>query len=327
MTERLLYVSDDKASAAMFDALAGTNIGAEMRYVLVNDTTYGGGGGYFAVYAAGNGAAREVALHEVGHSFARLADEYGGFPETYSGSEPGEINVTTDPTGEKWAEWLGYIDPVLGLVGAYEGGRYYDFGIFRPTLDSKMRVLGQPFDPIAREAFVLGFYALVDPLDWYDDNVGTRHDVQSLSVDVIDPAVIRVDWTVNGQTFVDAGETFSFAAYGLGSGEYTVTARAYDPTDWVRGDRRGLEQTVTWTVVNPGRNVAPVITSNGGDDTALLAVPENSSFVTHRDGCRSRWNDADLFARRRGRSGPVHGRPGHWGAELQRGPGFRDPGR
>ena len=280
VTDRLLYVSDVKASAAMFDALDGTNVGAEMRYVLVNDTTYGGGGGYFAVYAAGNSSAREVALHEVGHSFARLADEYGGIQETYSGSEPGEINVTTNPAGEKWAEWLGYDDPVLGLVGAYEGGRYYDFGIFRPTLDSKMRILEQPFDAIAREAFVLGFYALVDPLDSYDDNVGTRHDVQSLSVDVIDPAVIRVDWTVNGQTFVDAGETFSFAAYGLGSGEYSVTARAYDPTDWVRGDRSELEQTVTWTVVNPGRNVAPVITSDGGDDTARVTVAENSRSVT-----------------------------------------------
>ena len=143
-----------------------------------------------------------------------------------------------------------------------------------------MRILEQPFDAIAREAFVLGFYGLVDPVNSYDDNVGTRYDVQSLSVDVIDPAVIHVDWTVNGQTFVDAGETFSFGAYGLGSGDYTVTARAYDPTDWVRGDRSELEQTVTWTVVNSGQNVAPVITSNGGDDTARIAVPENSSFVT-----------------------------------------------
>ena len=280
VTARLLYVNDAKALAAIDDALHGTNFGAEMPYVLVNDTTYGGGGGVLAVYAAGDRSAREVALHEVGHSFARLADEYGGIPEVYSGLEPGESNVTTDPAGGKWAEWLGYDDPELGPVGAYEGGKYYDFGIFRPTMDSKMRILGEPFDPIAREAFVLAFYALVDPLDSHDDDFGIRYDVQSLSVDVIDPAVIRVDWTVNSQTFVDAGETFSFGAYGLGSGEYTVTARAYDPTDWVRGDRSELEQTVTWTVVNSGQNVAPVITSNGGDDTARVAVPENSSFVT-----------------------------------------------
>jgi Ca2+-binding RTX toxin-like protein len=280
ITQRLLYVNETKATTAMDAALSGTGITAEMRYVLVNDTQYGGGGGYFAVYAAGNGIARDIALHEVGHSFAGLADEYGGIPEVYLGTEPAEINVTTNPAGEKWAEWLGYVDPVLGPVGAYEGGRYYDFEIYRPTLDSKMRILGQPFDPIACEEFILDFYALVDPLDGYEENAGTRYDVQSLSVDTIDPAVINVDWTVNGQTFVDVGETFSFAAYGFGSGEYTVTARAYDPTDWVRGDRSELEQTVTWTVVNLDQNTAPVITSNGGNDAASLAVPENSSFVT-----------------------------------------------
>ena len=229
VTQRLLYVNDAKATTAMNDALNGTGIGAEMRYVLVNDTQYGGGGGFFGVYAAGNSSARDVALHEIGHSFAGLADEYGGNIGTYTGSEPSAINVTKNSTGAKWSEWLGYNDPVLGVVSAYEGGFYYDHGIYRPTDNSKMRSLERPFDPIAREEFIHKFYQLVDPLDTYDNNVGTKVNVQSLSVDVIDPAVIRVDWTVNGQVFVNTGETFSFADHGLGDGSYTITARAYDP--------------------------------------------------------------------------------------------------
>jgi hypothetical protein len=112
----------------------GTGIAAEMRYVLVNDSKYGGGGGSFGVYSAGNGDAREIALHEIGHSFAGLADEYGGNVGTYTGTEPGPINVTKNSSGAKWAEWLGYTDPVLGTVGAYEGGFYYDHGVYRPTV-------------------------------------------------------------------------------------------------------------------------------------------------------------------------------------------------
>jgi Ca2+-binding RTX toxin-like protein len=283
VTEQLLYVSDTKAQAAMNSALAGTNIGAEMRYVLVNDSKYGGGGGYFSVFAAGNSSAQELGLHEIGHSFAGLADEYGGNAGTYPGSEPSQINVTTDSSGVKWAEWLGYNDPLLGVVGAYEGGLYYDHGIYRPTDDSKMRSLDRPFDPIAREEFVHKFYEFVDPLDGYDDNAGTKFNVQTLSVDVIDPAVISVDWTVDGQTFVNAGETFSLADHGFDDGSYDVTARAYDPTDWVRGDRSDLEQTVTWTVVNQdedgvvkegdeGNNVLrgtsrdDILHGHGGDD-------------------------------------------------------------
>ena len=82
-TQRLLYVSDAATSTAIAGALAGSGISPDMTFVTVNDTQYGGGGGLYAVYAGGNANAREVAVHEVGHSFAGLADEYGGDPTRY----------------------------------------------------------------------------------------------------------------------------------------------------------------------------------------------------------------------------------------------------
>lgn len=278
VSDRLLYVSDTKAQAAMNSALAGTNIGAEMRYVLVNDIKYGGGGGYFSVFAAGNSSAQEIGLHEMGHSFAGLADEYGG-NGTYSGPEPSQINVTTDSSGAKWAEWLGYNDPVLGVVGAYEGGLQYDYEIYRPTDDSKMRSLDRPFDPIAREEFVHKIYQFVDPIDGHDDNVGTKFNVQTLSVDVIDSALINVDWTVNGQTFFNFGETFSFADHGFGTGSYSVTARAYDPTDWVRGDRSDLEEIVSWVVVNPDG-----VVKDGDEGNNVLTGTRRDDILHGHDG-------------------------------------------
>ena len=56
------------------------------------------------------------------HPFAGLADEYGGDPTRYTGPEPFQANITTDPTGAKWAAWLGYDQPGIGVIGAYEGG-------------------------------------------------------------------------------------------------------------------------------------------------------------------------------------------------------------
>ena len=41
-----------------------------------------------------------------------------------------------------------------------------------------------------------------------------------------------------------------------------------------------MNRRLTWTVVIHEENAAPFITSNGGNDAACLAVPENSSFVT-----------------------------------------------
>jgi hypothetical protein len=257
-TDRLLYINDSTTRAVMDSALSGTGITADMRFVTVNETKYGGGGGYFATYAGGNTEALEVALHEVGHSFVGLADEYGGFTSRYTGAEPTEVNITKDPTGAKWSRWLGYeqagisqyLRPdVVGRIGAYEGGGYYEQGIYRPSELSKMRVLNQPFDAISREAFVLEFYKYVDPLDSYAYQGQTAvTDIPLLSVSPIDNEIIKVDWFVNGVLKKSNATQTTMSELGLGVGTFNISARAYDTTDWVRLDRSSLEQTVSWNV-------------------------------------------------------------------------------
>ena len=153
VTQRLLYISDSKANAALSSGLGGA-FTADMKLVAVNATQYGGGGGAYAVYAGGNVSATEVALHELGHSFAGLADEYGGNTAIYTGGEPTDPNITKNSTGAKWSRWIGYNQPGIGTIGAYEGGGYYDHGLYRPSLNSKMRVLAHRSTPsAARKSF------------------------------------------------------------------------------------------------------------------------------------------------------------------------------
>jgi IgA Peptidase M64 len=249
-TERLLSVNPDKANAAIGAGVAGTGLQVDIRMVTVNDTRYGGGGGGFAVYAGGNPQAPEIALHELGHSFAGLGDQYGGMPGPYAGPEPSQPDITKSPVGEKWSQWLGYNQPGIGVIGAYEGAGYYDSGLYRPSLNSKMRTLGNPFDAIGRESIILSIYKQVDPLDLWLANSAALTDPASLWVDTVDPAVIDVEWLVNGQAVPGAqGESFRPRDYGFEPGSYSVTAHAFDPTDWVRGNRESLEQSVSWNVV------------------------------------------------------------------------------
>ena len=78
--------------------------------ILVNNETYGGGGifGQFSTAAAGSDWANYLFIHEFGHHFAALADEYYTSPVAYrSGEErpePWEPNVTAlqDPAKLKW---------------------------------------------------------------------------------------------------------------------------------------------------------------------------------------------------------------------------------
>ena len=251
VTERLLYVNGSAAKAALSAALTGTDIDAEMVFIPVNTSKYGGGGGQYAVYAGSNGAALEIAVHEVGHSFADLADEYGGTAGRYPYGEPAAMNITTDASGAKWSQWLGYTDSNTGTVGAYEGGHYYDSGVYRPSNNSKMQILNRAFDPVAREQFILKFYDLVDPLDSYTlmgDSLSAT-DLNQLAVTPVSDSLITVEWSIDHKIVQADGNRLNLQHQSLSVGTHTITARAYDGTDWVRvSDRSALEETVTWDI-------------------------------------------------------------------------------
>jgi hypothetical protein len=80
--------------------------------IVANGRTYGGGGiyGLYSTVASDNAFAPYVFVHEFGHHFAALADEYYTSPVAYLASttreEPWEPNVTAllDPATLKWKD-------------------------------------------------------------------------------------------------------------------------------------------------------------------------------------------------------------------------------
>jgi hypothetical protein len=258
--DRLLGINDALAEPVVASFQAGTGIEPDIRIVTVNSTQYGGSGGRYSVFAGGNNDAREIALHELSHSFSATADEYVSFHEPYAGPEPDAVNATINPTGAKWSLWHDFRDPRGASldIGAFQGGNYYASGVYRPSFDSKMNNLGVPFNAVVREQTILDIYAKVDPLDaWLSDDATV--DAGQLWVDVVDPNVIAVDWFVNNQKVAtNYGESFDLADFVTSAGTYVVQANAYDRIlnhvgdgtllDLVRIGLDALQQSVAWTV-------------------------------------------------------------------------------
>ena len=79
--------------------------------IVVNGRKYGGGGihNLYATVAADNAFTPYVFVHEFGHHFAGLADEYYTSDVAYEAGarvEPWERNATADPRASKWADLI-----------------------------------------------------------------------------------------------------------------------------------------------------------------------------------------------------------------------------
>lgn len=171
---RLLVFKDEDALRAIVLAAGPPDI----VFVMVNTETYGGAGTVLSMpersralpaptFSAQDTRSFLIALHELGHSFGGLADEYAdeALHETFAlptdGGDLDEANVTLargldrdkrDELGQriKWKHFL-------ALPGAdkhdwlFEGGYYREKGVVRPWRNCKMRENEAAFCPVCDE--------------------------------------------------------------------------------------------------------------------------------------------------------------------------------
>ena len=165
----------------MHDLLAG--IPYEHLIILANTDNYGGGGIFnsYTLTAAHHPTEPQVVVHEFGHSFGGLADEYY-YDDQYenyynSETEPWERNITTRVDfGSKWENMIEPGTPVptpspfakpgdvktkedstavsqMPAVGLYEGAGYMSKGVWRGSFNCRMHTNKYPeFCPVCRQA-------------------------------------------------------------------------------------------------------------------------------------------------------------------------------
>ncbi len=247
----------------VFDAVGYAPVAADIIFVVVNDPDYGGSGGSFSVFST-HAAGSELALHEIGHSFGGLADEYFSPMLVYNGMEPSAPNVTiqTDWANVKWNHW---IDPFTsvptfqmtdGVPGLYEGAQYYEFDIYRPTPDSKMRTLGKPFESVNAEQLVLRTYDRVSPIDQMAPLPGVvtipPGQEGTFTVEPMQPTHknMLVEWYLDD---ISVGENpvLTLQSAGLNGGINQLRVEVTDASPLVRHDPANLlMDSVSWVVTD-----------------------------------------------------------------------------
>ncbi len=143
-SERYVLTLDNRA----FRDLA-QNAPYEFVEILVNNATYGGGGifGQFSTAASDSEWANYLFVHEFGHHFAALADEYYTSPVAYqSGAErpePWEPNITAlhDATQLKWKE---KVQPGTALPTPWPKEKFEAFQRDYQQQRAKLRAANRP---------------------------------------------------------------------------------------------------------------------------------------------------------------------------------------
>ncbi len=188
-TERYLMTQDIHR---LYDLLSGVPF--EHIIVLVNSPTYGGGGIYnqLTVSTTDHPTFNQVLVHEFGHAYAGLGDEYfydDQFETMYpADTEPWEPNLTTlVDFNSKWADMVPKGTPVptpprkdvphfrnirteqerqqlnaaTQRVGVFEGGGYQSKGVYRPAQECRMKINEvEDFCPVCARAIrrITDFY-------------------------------------------------------------------------------------------------------------------------------------------------------------------------
>lgn len=130
--ERLLVAwRSNRVSSVLFTNTPFFDIGV----IVVNDSKYGGSGGVFAVFST-HASATEIMIHELGHSFGYLSDEYWAGPQ-YARESP-NMTQNTNPETIRWRDFLN-----RGGIGIYPHAESPTW--HRPHQNCKMRFLGRSF--------------------------------------------------------------------------------------------------------------------------------------------------------------------------------------
>jgi len=203
----------------------------------------------------------EIFLHEFGHAFADLSDEY--WAGTQYAEEKANMTQVTNLTRLKWKNWYG--DAGVGLYPHEESPTWY-----RPHQGCKMRYLGTeyPFCAVCTQAFVEKTHSMVSPLLAHyptSSDIVTENS-QKFTLDLLMPVpnTLKVKWTLNNLAIGSNSSEMTINGTNLKTGTNVLNVTVEDTTALLRVDNHHTIHlsTVSWNIVKGSTGIDnPIVSS------------------------------------------------------------------
>jgi hypothetical protein len=226
--------------------------------IIVNTPYYGGSAGTFPVCSVNNSSS-EIMIHELGHAFAGLADEYGG--SLCDGIEKPNCTQQTDTSQLKWKAWISSNEPIptenntlCNSIGLYMGANYCNTEWYRPKCNCKMNMLGQPFCEICSEAFIYNINNSVSLIDGYQPAVNsfTISTGQSQNCSAVflmpNPNSLLINWKLDDSIVAVNVNSYIINSASLTSGMHLLMVTVSDTT--CHSKTAMPLYTKTWVITN-----------------------------------------------------------------------------
>ena len=261
--------------SGLYAVLAANVPDYDLVVVLSNTGAFGGGGYPVAIVSGHNSLSTELALHEIGHTFGALADEY--WIDSSTASERPNMTRNANPSTIKWKAWL--------KAGAGIYGHTGDESWKKPANQTcKMELLGNPYCVVCREAITDRILTLVSPVDQTIPSTNEFLQLDytctiRLGLVLPSPNTLRIDWSINGEVVARNVDSLVVTPSRMGFSNGQVTAAVLDTTGFNRLPTHPTAhlRTFTWSVQLAGCPLNLSLRDGNWGEVSTWSCGRNSS--------------------------------------------------
>lgn len=218
--------------------------------ILVNSPYYGGSGGVYSTLST-NSESNEIGAHEMGHSFAGLADEYYA-GDIYFAEKP-NMTIQTNPLLIKWRNWIN-----TNQIGVYSYCCGGNSSLWRKPANGtcKMEYLNSQYCSVCKEGIIEKIHVLTNPIVSYTPTTttvnSTNPQINFSFTELMKPVpnTLNIKWVLDGNVINPNSESVQINQTTLSIGVHTLTATVTDNASLINITNHATFHfdTITWTI-------------------------------------------------------------------------------